>query len=155
MEKTRSNPFATLAALMLGTLFIAGIAFGVYVAVQRGLVTLPPAQLMVDGQAPAARPVIPAAGTRPAFAPPAPQSQPAAPVDPAPQVAPQDIYQPVGHEAPAPAEAVPAGAPLSDQYRETIQSQQRMNDKGEFCAPRSGCTKPGSGGPQPGPVGAP
>lgn len=81
-----------------------------------------------------------------------------------PLVDPQATPAPLAHPAAppaqaapapaAPAEAVPAGAPMTEEYKTTIEQQQRTNDKGEFCAPRSGCTKPGSGGALPGPVGA-
>lgn len=93
-----------------------------------------------------ARPIAPAAPLAPRVAP--FQAQPQA--QPQPQAAPEppaaQSYQPTGSDYQAPAEAVPAGAPMTDQYRETIQSQDRTNDKGELCLPRSGCTRPGSGG---------
>ena len=55
----------------------------------------------------------------------------------------------------APGESAPAGAPLTDQQKAIINAQQRTNANGEVCAPRSGCTKPGSGGPLAWPMGRP
>lgn len=144
MQTTRPNPFATLAAFIVGTLFLLGLSYGVYIAVQSGIVALPKAQTTYNGQPPARPPVF---DQRPALVPPAPQVQPAQSqpqAAPAPTAGP--VYQATGSDAPASGEAAPAGAPMTDEYKATINTQQRTNDKGEYCAPRSGCTKPGSGG---------
>lgn len=151
--ETRSNPFANLAALILGTLFLLGVGYGVLVAVQRGIVQLPPAQMTVNGQRPQA-PAPPAIQTRPFIQQPAsaPEAQQPAQVAPAAQPA---QAAPAPTEWQAPGVAAPAGEPMTEEYKATLQEQQRTNANGEVCAPRSGCTKPGSAGPQPWPNGRP
>lgn len=156
METTR-NPFAGLLAFIIGTLFIVGLTVAAYIAVQRGML-LPPARLTIDGQQPMQRPAVaPSASTRPFIVPAPAAQQPQAPAQPtapaqAAPAAPQ-VEQPIGQEYQAPGEAAPAGAPMTDDYRATIQEQNRTNDKGEICLPRSGCTAPGSGGALPWPEG--
>lgn len=158
METTRTNPFAGVLAFIIVVLFIVGFAYGAYVAVQRGVLLLP-ARLTIDGQQPAQRPAAaPSVPSRP-FTAPAPAAQPqvpAAPAQPAqqPQAAPQ-VEQPTGQDYQAPGEAAPAGAPMTEEYKSTIQEQNRTNANGELCLPRSGCTKPGSGGSLPWPSGRP
>lgn len=136
------SSWSGLLQFLVALIVMIAIGLAGFVGWQRyGAALMAPPQTTVNG----ARPFAPA--------PPAPRpySAPAQPVEqPQPQVqpasAPEPVYQPVGNDAPAPAEAVPAGAPMTEEYRETIQSQDRTNDKGELCLPRSGCTKPGSGG---------
>lgn len=145
------SSWSGLLQFLVALIVMIAIGLAGFVGWQRyGPAIMAPPQTTVNG----ARPIAPAPPIAPRVAP--MQSQPAPELLPAQAApAPESVYQPVGNDAPAPAEAVPAGAPMTDQYRETIQSQDRTNDKGEICAPRSGCTKPGSAGPLPWPSGRP
>lgn len=88
------------------------------------------------------------------IAPPVIEAQPAI-VVPTPNLYPEPTVPAPVVEYQPPAEAAPAGAPMSQEYQQTIQTQDRTNSDGMVCAPRSGCTKPGSAGPLPWPNGRP
>lgn len=147
--ETRSNPFASLFAFMIGIAFLLGVGYLAYTLVVTGRIPLPPAQMTVNGQ-PAAAPAPRPFAVPPRAAPPQAQPQ-AAPAQPAEQA--QPVVEPTPWEAPG--VAAPAGEPMTDEYKATLEEQQRVNANGEVCAPRSGCTKPGSAGPLPWPNGRP
>lgn len=143
-ETARAYSAATKLVLLIFALF-AVVHYGLLdraVALLGGV--LPPAQVTVAPAAP--RPFsAPPAQAAPAQAAPAEWHPPLAVPTAQPQA--QPAHSEVAPAAPA--EAAPAGAPMTEEYQQTIQQQQRTNAAGEVCLPRSGCTKPGSGGALP------